>query len=323
MSADLPPDDGSTPDLSDVEGVERLGTGKVRELWLVGDDVLLLASDRISAFDVVLPTAVPDKGRVLTALTDFWLDHLASGAGQGAAPAPGPVPDHRITTDVAAMPGALAPFAAELAGRAMLCRRAEVVPVECVARGYLVGSGWKEYTERGTVCGIRLPAGLEQAQELDEPIFTPTTKATEGHDEALTFDEVVQLVGAETAERLRDVTLSLYSRARDHARERGIILADTKFELGWVDGELTLVDEVLTPDSSRFWPVEEYRTGISPPSFDKQIVRDHLAALPDWDRTPPGPELPDEVVRRTRARYVDAYEQLSGRSFADWPGGGA
>lgn len=314
--------DGSTPDLSGLPGVERLGTGKVRALWLVGDDVLLVASDRISAFDVVLPTAVPDKGRVLTAITEFWLDHLAGG-DRHAHGAAGIVPDHRVTVDVTAMPDVLAPFTEELAGRAMLCRRADVVPIECVARGYLAGSGWVEYTERGTVCGIPLPDGLEQAQELAEPIFTPTTKATRGHDEALSFDEVVDRVGGATAERLRDVTLSLYGRARDHARTKGIIVADTKFELGWVDGELTIVDEVLTPDSSRFWPAREYRTGISPPSFDKQIVRDHLAGLQDWDRTPPGPALPEAVVARTRARYVDAYEQLSGRSFADWPGGDA
>jgi len=290
----------------EAPGVERIGSGKVRELYAVEGQVLLVASDRISAFDVVLPTPVPDKGAVLTGLTDFWLDHLA-----------GSVPDHRITTDVAEFPAVLAPFADDLRGRAMLCRRAEVLPIECVARGYLVGSGWKEYRSQGTVCGIPLPEGLAEAAELDEPLFTPSTKATVGHDENISFAQAEELVGPELAARLRDVTLDLYTRGRDHARERGIILADTKFEFGLVDGELTLVDEVLTPDSSRFWPADEYRPGRGQASFDKQYVRDWLETQ-DWDKTPPGPELPDDVVARTRDRYVTAYERLSGRSFATW-----
>jgi phosphoribosylaminoimidazole-succinocarboxamide synthase len=295
------------PDLSSLEGVERVGSGKVRELYAVGEDLLLVASDRISAFDVVLPTPVPDKGAVLTGLTSFWLDHFAAGI----------VADHRITTDVDAFPPVLAPQAEALRSRSMLCRRAEVIGLECVARGYLAGSGWAEYQRSGTVCGIRLPDGMAESAELDEPLFTPATKATSGHDENISFQQAADLVGRDVAERLRDVTLRLYGAARQHASARGIILADTKFEFGFVDGELTLIDEVLTPDSSRFWPADEYRPGRSQASFDKQYVRDWLSRQ-DWDKTPPGPELPDEVVTRTRERYVTAYQRLTGLAFADW-----
>ncbi|CAN5476644.1 phosphoribosylaminoimidazolesuccinocarboxamide synthase [soil metagenome] len=292
--------------LDHLDGVTRIGSGKVRELYAVSDDLLLVASDRISAFDVVLPSVVPDKGKVLTGLTAFWLDRLA-----------GTVADHRITTDVARFPEVLAPFAEQLAGRAMLCRRAEVLPLECVARGYLSGSGWKEYQATGVVCGVPLPAGLRESEQLPEPIFTPSTKATVGHDENIDFHRAAGLVGGERAEQVRDVTLRLYSAARDHAAERGIILADTKFEFGICDGELTLIDEVLTPDSSRFWPADDYEPGRPQASFDKQYVRDWLAAQ-DWDRQPPAPELPPLVIERTRERYVSAYEQLAGRPFADW-----
>ncbi len=287
-------------------GAQLIGSGKVRELYAVGDDLLLVASDRISAFDVVLPTPVPDKGKVLTGLTAFWLDTLG-----------GIVADHRITTDVDAFPAELAPHAEALRGRAMLCRRAEVIPLECVARGYLAGSGWKEYRRDGTVCGIPLPAGLTESAELDEPLFTPSTKATVGHDENVDFEQAAAIVGRDTAQRLRDVTLALYTAARDHARSRGIILADTKFEFGWVDGELTLIDEVLTPDSSRFWPADDYEPGRGQASYDKQIVRDWLETQ-DWDKTPPGPQLPDDVVARTRARYIEAYELLAERPFEQW-----
>jgi phosphoribosylaminoimidazole-succinocarboxamide synthase len=295
-------------DLSTVPGVTRLGSGKVREIYALDDrHLLLVASDRISAFDVVMPTPIPDKGKVLTAMTDFWLDHLA-----------GIVPDHRISTAVETYPAALREHADALRGRSMLCRRAEVLPVECVARGYLAGSGWKEYRADGTVCGIALPAGLEESAQLPEPIFTPATKAELGaHDENISFEQMADVVGIDVAKRLRDITLELYATAAEHAAGKGIILADTKFEFGLVDGELTLIDEVLTPDSSRFWPADDYEVGRAQASFDKQFVRDWLETL-DWDKTAPGPELPAEIVTGTRQRYVDAYERLSGRSFSEW-----
>jgi phosphoribosylaminoimidazole-succinocarboxamide synthase len=296
-------------DVPSLPGATRIGSGKVRELYAVGDDLLLVASDRVSAFDVILPTPIPDKGRVLTGISAFWFREVLADV----------VPNHLISTDVADLPSALVEVGAHLQGRMMLCRRAEMLPVECVARGYLAGSGWKEYQASGRVCGIPLPQGLRESDELPEPIFTPATKATDGHDENISFDEAARIVGASTAQRLRELTLALYSRARDHARERGILLADTKFELGLVDGELTLCDEVLTPDSSRFWPADDYEPGRGQASFDKQIVRDWLESQP-WDKTPPGPELPPEVVERTRARYVEVYERLTGRPFADWTG---
>ncbi|MPZ86542.1 MAG: phosphoribosylaminoimidazolesuccinocarboxamide synthase [Nitriliruptorales bacterium] len=297
-----------TTSLDIAPGVSRIGSGKVRELYAVGPYVLLVASDRISAFDVVLPTPIPDKGKVLTALTGFWLDHLR-----------GTVPDHRLSTDVDDFPDVLAPFAERLRGRAMLCRRANVLPVECVVRGYLAGSAWKEYRVAGTVNGIGMPSGLVESAELAEPLFTPTTKASVGHDENLSFQQATRLIGEEVAERVRDLSLELYGRAREHARSRGLILADTKFEFGLVDGELTLIDEVLTPDSSRFWPADDYEPGRTQAAFDKQYVRDWLETL-DWNKEPPGPELPDEVVASTRERYTSAYERLTGQSFAGWRG---
>ncbi len=292
--------------LDALPGLTLLGSGKVRERYAVGDDrLLLVTSDRISAFDVVLPTPIPDKGRVLTALTDFWLDLLGDV-----------VPNHRITSDVEAFPEELRAAADQLRGRSMLCRRADVLPVECIARGYLAGSGWKEYQRGRTVTGIPLPDGLVESSELPEPIFTPSTKADEGHDENIPFAEAERLIGAELAIRVRDATLELYGRARDHARSRGILLADTKFEFGLVGGELTLIDEVLTPDSSRFWPADDYEPGRGQASFDKQYVRDWLSTQ-DWDRTPPGPDLPDEVVERTRERYLTAYEHLTGHPLPE------
>ena len=296
-------------DLASIDGVERIASGKVREIYAVGDDLLLVASDRISAFDVILPTQVPDKGKVLTALTSFWLDHLK-----------GIVADHRITTNVDEFPAPLQAVADDLRGRAMLCRRAQVVPVECVARGYLSGSGWKEYRADQTVCGIALPPGLPESAELPEPIFTPATKAERGdHDENISFEWMADLVGAPLAQQLRDITLQLYSTAREHARSKGIILADTKFEFGLIDKEIILIDEVLTPDSSRFWPADDYDVGRGQVSYDKQYVRDWLETQ-DWDKTAPGPQLPDEVVARTRARYVEAYELLTDLSFDEWNG---
>ena len=295
-------------ELDSLDGVARLGSGKVRDLYAVDDQLLLVASDRISAYDVVLPTPIPDKGRVLTAMTEFWFDWIDQQSL---------VRHHRITTDVDEFPEQLR--LDWLRGRAMLCRRAEVFPVECVARGYLAGSGWKDYQSTGSVCGHELPAGLEESAELPEPLFTPATKATSGHDENISYEQAAAVVGDEWAQRLRDTTLVLYSAARDHARDRGIILADTKFEFGVIDGELILVDEVLTPDSSRFWPADAYAPGASQPSFDKQYVRDWLSEQP-WDKTPPAPALPDDVVVNTRARYVTAYERLAERSFELWPG---
>lgn len=294
------------PALDHAEGVTRVGSGKVRELYAVDGDILLVASDRISAYDVVLPTIIPDKGKVLTGLTAFWLDVFD-----------GVVANHRITTDVDRFPQALAPYREALRGRAMRCRRAEVLPVECVVRGYLSGSGWQDYKARGSVCGVALPEGLRESEQLPHPIFTPATKATVGHDENIDFDRVVELIGADLAEQVRAHSLDLYQRASVHAAQHGILVADTKFEFGLVDGELTLIDEVLTPDSSRFWPADAYEPGRPQSSFDKQYVRDWLSEQ-DWNRTPPGPPLPPLIVERTRARYISAYERLAGQPFSEW-----
>ena len=291
-------------DLAALEGVDRVGSGKVRELYAVDDHLLLVATDRVSAFDVVLPTPIPDKGKVLTGITVFWLRQVLADV----------VPNHLVTTDPDAFPPALSSAADALRGRAMLCRRADMLPVECVARGYLAGSGWKEYQRDGTVCGIPLPDALVESDKLPEPIFTPATKATEGHDENISFEQTADIVGGDTATRLRDLTLTLYTRAHEHAAERGVILADTKFEFGWIDGQLAVIDEVLTPDSSRFWDAEAYAPGSSPQSFDKQFVRDFVADS-GWNKEPPAPPLPDDVIRGTRDRYVAAYERLTGR---DW-----
>jgi phosphoribosylaminoimidazole-succinocarboxamide synthase len=277
--------------------------GKVRDVYDAGDErLLLVATDRISAFDVVLPNPIPDKGRVLTALTLFWLERTKDL-----------VPNHLLSADRRDFPE---PFRSEpsLAGRSMLCRKAEPVLVECVARGYLTGSGLKQYRAEGHVCGVPLPAGLEEASRLPEPIFTPTTKAAEGHDMPLTFDETVEAIGRGLAERLRELTIALYERGAEVAAERGIIVADTKFEFGFADGELILIDEVLTPDSSRFWPADGYRAGKVQPSFDKQFVRDWLDAS-GWDHEPPPPDLPAEVVGRTALKYQEAYERIAGEKW--------
>ena len=285
----------------DVKLVRR---GKVRDVYAVdGDTLLIVATDQISAFDVVLPNAIPEKGRVLTALTLFWLDLIRDI-----------VPNHLITADVARYPAPLRRYAAELEGRSMLVRRAEVVPFECVARGYLAGSGWKEYQKTGAVCGIPLPAGLREAEKLPRPIFTPATKAEGGHDINVSEAEMAKSVGAEPTARLKRLTLAVYTRAADYAATRGIIIADTKFEFGRAGGEIILVDEVLTPDSSRFWPASEYVPGMSPPSFDKQYVRDYLETL-TWNKQPPAPPLPPEVVRRTTEKYLEAYRLLTGKSL--------
>ena len=277
--------------------------GKVRDIYDLGDRLLLVSTDRISAFDWVLPTGIPEKGKVLTQIAAFWFDLLGE-------------PNHLITTDVEQMDLPAEVNLGPLAGRSTLCRKTEVVPIECVVRGYLAGSGWKEYQKSGTVCGIELPVGLTESAELPEPIFTPATKAEQGdHDENISFERMVDVVGREVAEELRRRSIDIFNRGSRYARERGIIIADTKFEFGSVDGELILIDEVLTPDSSRFWPADRYEPGKSQPSFDKQFVRDWLLTT-DWDRSSPPPAMPDDIVARTREKYVEAYERLTGRKFA-------
>ncbi|HYZ97099.1 MAG TPA: phosphoribosylaminoimidazolesuccinocarboxamide synthase [Acidimicrobiales bacterium] len=292
-------------------GLPHVHSGKVRDIYAVGDDrLLMVTSDRISAFDVVMAEPIPHKGRVLTAMSAFWFDELADV-----------VPGHLISTDVADLPPSARSAAAEadLAGRVMLTTRVEMLPVECIVRGYISGSAWKEYRATGTMHGARLPEGLRESDRLPGAVFTPSTKADEGHDENISFHAAAGLIGEALAAKVRDVSLELYRRGADWARERGIIIADTKFELGLVEGELVLCDEVLTPDSSRFWPADAWTPGATPPSFDKQPVRDYLDGL-DWDKVPPPPPLPREVVDATSARYVEAYERICGRSFADWPG---
>jgi phosphoribosylaminoimidazole-succinocarboxamide synthase len=267
----------------------------------VGEDLLIVATDRLSAFDVILPTPIPFKGKVLTALSVFWFDLLKDVTE-----------NHLITADADRMPAEARRHADVLRGRSMLVRRVEIIPVECVVRGYLAGSGWKEYRQSGTICGIRLPAGLREADKLPHPIFTPATKATSGHDENVSFERAAELVGADTAAELRRRTLAVYEKAERYARGRGIIISDTKFEWGRVGGRMVLADEVLTPDSSRFWPADKYSPGRSQDSFDKQYVRDYLETL-SWDKRPPAPPLPENVVSGTSRKYLEAYERLTGR----------
>jgi phosphoribosylaminoimidazole-succinocarboxamide synthase len=286
---------------TNVPGLKLRARGKVRDIYEDpapgrNDRLLIVATDRISAFDYILATGIPDKGRVLTQMTLFWLDFLRDV-----------VPNHLLSTDMTGLP-------AELEGRSMWVRRAEMFEVECVARGYLSGSGWKEYQQTGEVCGIPLPKGLRESDALPEPIFTPATKAQSGHDENISFDKVRDLIGQDLASRLRDLTLRIYGRAVEYARPRGIILADTKFEFGMVNGEIVLADEVLTPDSSRFWPVETYAPGGPQPSYDKQYVRDYLESI-HWNKQPPAPALPEEVARRTSEKYKESYRALTGHSL--------
>jgi phosphoribosylaminoimidazole-succinocarboxamide synthase len=288
-----------------LSNLPLLRRGKVRDVYSIDDErLLIVATDRISAFDCVLPTPIERKGEVLTALSQFWFDKLGHV-----------VANHLLTSDIEQMPDAVKSYANTLAGRSMLVRRAEVFPVECVVRGYLVGSGWKDYLRTGEVCGHKLKEGLLESAELPEPLFTPSTKAEQGHDENISEAQVRDLIGAEATEQLRDTSLRLYSEARAYARERGIIIADTKFEFGRDNkGELVLIDEVLTPDSSRFWPADEYQPGRSQPSFDKQFVRDYLETL-DWDKKPPAPAIPEEVAKATTARYVEAYRLIAGKEL--------
>jgi phosphoribosylaminoimidazole-succinocarboxamide synthase len=286
----------------------HLHSGKVRDVYSHVDGLLLMvASDRISAFDVVLAEPIPDKGRVLTAMTVFWLEQLADLA-----------PSHLVSADPADFPAAARQFE-QVEGRAMLVRRAEMLPIECIVRGYLSGSAWKEYRQSGTVHGVPQPEGLQESERLPEAIFTPSTKATDGHDVNISFEEAVAVVGSCVAEEAREISLTAYRRGAELAATRGIIIADTKFELGFIDGSLALCDEVLTPDSSRFWPVERWTPGATPPSFDKQPVRDFLEAT-GWDKAPPPPPLPPEVVRETSDRYRAAYELITGLRLADWHG---
>ena len=292
--------------------LQLIHSGKVRDVYAARDGrLLMVTSDRISAFDVVMDESIPDKGRVLTAMTAFWFERFADL-----------VQGHLISTgarDLAEVLGGAVPD--DLVGRTMLCRRAEMLPIECIVRGYITGSAWKEYRTSGTMHGGPMPAGLLEADRLPEPVFTPSTKADEGHDVNISYEEAVDLVGSEVAALAREASLACYQQGAEWAAERGILIADTKFEFGMVDGRLVLADEVLTPDSSRFWPAEAWAPGATPPSFDKQPVRDHLDAL-DWGKQPPAPPLPDEVVSATSSRYVEAYELITGRSFADWPGAG-
>jgi phosphoribosylaminoimidazole-succinocarboxamide synthase len=288
----------------------HLYSGKVRDIYAVGDDQLLMVtSDRLSAFDVVLDEPILHKGRVLTAISAFWFEVLSDVAGS-----------HLVSTDVADLPAGVAEADPDLAGRIMLCRKAEMLSIECIVRGYLSGSAWKEYRASGTMHGQALPTGLQESDQLPEPVFTPSTKS-DVHDENISFQQAVELVGEELATQARAISLELYARGAALARERGIIIADTKFELGLVDGELVLCDEVMTPDSSRFWPLDEWKPGTTPPSFDKQPVRDYLEGL-DWDKNPPPPPLPADIVAATSARYIEAYERITGRAFAAWPGVG-
>ena len=289
---------------TELPGVTLKARGKVRDIYDVGDRLLIVATDRLSAFDYLLPDPIPGKGKVLNQISLFWFDRFADL-----------IPNHIVASDVGEFPEPLRDHAAQLEGRSVLVRRLEMLPVECVARGYLAGSGWKEYREHGTVCGMRLPDGLEESAALPEPIFTPSTKAHDGHDENIPFSEVERLIGSELAATIRDKTLALYGAGADYARDRGIIIADTKFEFGMDGDELVLADEVLTPDSSRFWPAERYEAGRGQPSFDKQYVRDWLESS-GWNKRPPVPTLPAEIVQGTRTRYLEIYRILTGAELS-------
>ena len=287
----------------DLPGIKKVKSGKVRELFDLGDWFLMVATDRISAFDCVLPNGIPRKGEVLTQISLFWFERFQAS-----------VPNHLAARPEAPLPKNLQPFTEQLAGRSMIVKKAKPLPIECVVRGYLAGSGWKEYQKSQTVCGIKLPAGLSESSELPEPIFTPATKAETGHDINISFEEAAELAGGDIAQQARDLSLRIYTDARDYARQRGIIIADTKFEFGTYEGRLILIDEVLTPDSSRFWPASEYKAGRGQPSFDKQYVRDWLETQP-WNKQPPAPALPPDVVARTTTKYLEAYEWITGRKL--------
>ncbi len=288
---------------TNLPGIERHARGKVRDIYAAGEFLVIVATDRLSAFDYILPTPIPDKGRVLTALTIFWLDQLASI-----------IPNHFVSADVSQYPKQFHPFRDQLEGRSMLVRRAKMLDFECVARGYLSGSGWKDYRKDGMICGIPLPAGLRESDRLPEAIFTPATKAQSGHDENIGFDVMAAQLGQSLSNRIRDLTLELYTRAARYAETRGILIADTKFEFGFLGDQLILADEVLTPDSSRFWPKSSYQPGGPQPSYDKQYVRDYLESI-HWNKQPPAPALPPDVIRQTSEKYRDAYRVLTGKSL--------
>jgi phosphoribosylaminoimidazole-succinocarboxamide synthase len=282
----------------ELPGIPKLRSGKVREVFDLGDTLLFVATDRLSAFDVILPDPIPQKGAVLNQISAFWFRRFTF------------VKNHLVTDDIAQFPAKLAPFRDQLRGRSMIVRKTKPLPVECVVRGYLAGSGWKEYQQSGSISGVALPEGLQLASQLPKPIFTPSTKAEAGHDENIDWEECCAALGRDVAERVRDTSLKIYEAGRQHAAERGIIVADTKFEFGLLGDELLLIDECLTPDSSRFWPADQYVVGQSPPSFDKQFVRDYLETL-DWDKTSPGPKLPAEIIEKTAAKYREAFERLT------------
>ena len=288
----------------DLSGIKKLRSGKVREVFDLGDTLLFVATDRISAFDVILPDPIPHKGAVLNQISAFWFKRFND------------IANHFITANPEKFPNELQPFREQLAGRSMIVKKTKPLPVECVVRGYLAGSGWKEYQQSQSVCGIELSSGLKLASPLPQPIFTPATKAEEGHDENIDMKRCAQILGKELADRVKALSLEIYSRGRDHAAQRGIIVADTKFEFGIVNGDLLLIDECLTPDSSRFWPKDQYTVGQSPPSFDKQFVRDYLETL-DWDKTPPAPRLPKDVLEKTSAKYLEAFRRLTGTEIAN------
>jgi len=293
----------STPQsVVDLPGIKKLRSGKVREVFDLGQTLLFVVTDRLSAFDVILPNPIPQKGAVLNQLSAFWFKRFDT------------IDNHFITANFDQFPKELQGFREQLAGRSMIVKKTQPLTVECVVRGYLAGSGWKEYQKSQSVCGIKLPSGLKLASQLPEPIFTPSTKADEGHDENIDMKECARILGEEMANRVKDLSLQIYSAGRDHAAQRGIIVADTKFEFGTADGNLLLIDECLTPDSSRFWPKDQYVVGQSPPSFDKQFVRDYLETL-DWDKTPPAPKLPSEIIEKTSAKYVEAFEKVTGEKL--------
>ena len=292
----------SPQSIVDLPGIKKLRSGKVREVFDLGEILLFVVTDRLSAFDVILPDPIPHKGAVLNQISAFWFKRFDK------------IDNHFITADFEKFPKELHAFREQLAGRSMIVRKTKPLTVECVVRGYLAGSGWKEYQQSQSVCGIKLPTGLQLASPLPEPIFTPATKNDVGHDENIDMKECRRILGDEIANRVKDLSLEIYSRGRDHAAQRGIIVADTKFEFGKIDNQLLLIDEVLTPDSSRFWPKDKYIVGQSPPSFDKQFVRDYLETL-DWDKTPPAPKLPREIIEKTSAKYVEAFERITGEKL--------
>jgi phosphoribosylaminoimidazole-succinocarboxamide synthase len=287
----------------ELPGIKKLKSGKVREVFDLGNELLIVATDRISAFDCIMPNGIPQKGIILTQISNFWFDHTEHI-----------IPNHRISKDQNVFPEPVSKYKDLLKYRSMIVKKATPLPIECVVRGYLAGSGWKEYKAKGTVCGIKLPPGLLESSELPEPIFTPSTKATIGHDENITFDQAKEIIGKDAAELVKSVSISIYNHAREYAKTRGIIIADTKFEFGYYKNEIILIDEILTPDSSRFWPADQYKPGQSQPSFDKQYLRDYLETL-DWNKQPPAPTLPDEVVEKTRQKYLDALFKLTGQTL--------